>query len=140
MSAPPPLDRLLETALYVDDLAAARAFYVRTLGGSVLLDSSRLVAVDVGGHGVLLLFQRGATGEPLPTPGGVVPPHGATGQQHVAFAIPAAALDLWRAHLAARGIAIESEVRWPRGGTSLYVRDPDGHSVEFVTPGLWATY
>lgn len=26
------------------------------------------------------------------------------------------------------------------GGESVYVRDPDGHSVELVTPGLWAIY
>lgn len=140
MSDAPALRRLLETALYVDDLAAAREFYVGALGVAVLLDTPRLLALDVSGASVLLLFQRGATGEPLPTPGGVVPPHGASGAQHIAFAVDTDALDAWRAHLAARGIAIESEVRWPRGGTSLYVRDPEGHSVELVTPGLWATY
>ena len=26
------------------------------------------------------------------------------------------------------------------GGTSLYFRDPDGHSVEIATPGVWETY
>ncbi|HEX2778178.1 MAG TPA: VOC family protein [Gemmatimonadaceae bacterium] len=140
MHAPPAIDRVLETALYVDDLAAARGFYAGTLGGAILLDTPRLVALDVAGRSVLLLFQRGATSEPLPTAGGVVPPHGGTGIQHLAFAVDASALDAWRAHLVASGVAIESEVRWPRGGTSLYVRDPDGHSVELVTPGLWATY
>ena len=140
MLTAPPLARLLETALYVDDLARARGFYVDMLGARVLLDSARLVALDVAGVSVLLLFQRGATLEPLPTPGGVVPPHGAHGVQHLAFAIAADALDAWRTHLARSGVAIESEVRWPRGGTSLYIRDPDGHSVELVTPGLWATY
>ena len=140
MSDAPPLDRLLETALYADDLGALRAFYVGTLGCRALLETPRVVALDVSARSVLLLFQRGATGEPLPTAGGIVPPHGAGGAQHVAFAVDAAALDAWRAHLVASGVAIESEVRWPRGGTSLYVRDPAGHSVEFVTPGLWATY
>ena len=140
MSDAPALRRVLETALYVEDLAAARAFYVDTLGARVLLDTQRLLALDVSGASVLLLFQRGATSEPLPTPGGVVPPHGASGSQHVAFAIDADALDAWREHLVASGVVIESEVRWPRGGTSLYVRDPAGHSVEFVTPGLWKTY
>lgn len=137
---PPPLRRLLETALYVDDLARARAFYADAMGAAVLLDTPRLVALDVAGVSVLLLFRRSATTEPLVTPGGIVPPHEGTGPQHLAFAIETEALDAWRAHLAARGIPLESEVRWPRGGTSLYLRDPDGHSVELVTPGLWATY
>ena len=38
------------------------------------------------------------------------------------------------------GIAIESRVIQSHGGTSLYIRDPDGHSVEMATPGLWATF
>jgi catechol 2,3-dioxygenase-like lactoylglutathione lyase family enzyme len=31
-------------------------------------------------------------------------------------------------------------VRWPRGGESIYFRDPDGHLVELATPGLWDNY
>lgn len=139
-STMPSIRRVLETALYCDDLARARGFYVDVLGARVLLDTARLVALDVGGASVLLLFQRGATREPLPTPGGVVPPHGASGAQHLAFAIDASELDAWRTRLVASAVPIESEVTWPRGGTSLYVRDPDGHSVELVTPGLWETY
>ena len=147
MSAPvhtplPPaqLDGVLETALYVADLAAARAFYADVLGCAPLLDTPRLVALDVAGRSVLLLFQRGATEAALPTSGGLVPGHGAAGVQHLAFAVTAAALPAWAARLATAGVAVESRVRWPRGGESLYVRDPDGHSVELVTPGLWATY
>ena len=138
--AAPPLDRVLETALYVDDLPRARAFYVDVLGAALLLDSARLVALDVAGRSVLLLFQRGATHDPLPTPGGVVPPHGASGVQHFAFAIARDAVDAWRAHLERRGVPIESEVTWPAGGTSLYLRDPEGHSLELATPGLWRTW
>jgi catechol 2,3-dioxygenase-like lactoylglutathione lyase family enzyme len=132
--------RLIETALYVSDLGRSRAFYCDLLGAQILLDSTRLLALGVGGQSVLLLFQRGATTEPLETPGGVVPPHGASGVQHFAFAIPADTLQLWRTHLARAGVPVESEVHWPRGGTSLYLRDPDNHSVELITPGLWAIY
>ena len=141
MSAPPPPPgRILETALYVDDLERSRAFYVGIVGASALLDTERLLALDVAGASVLLLFRRGATLEPLQAPGGMVPPHGGEGAQHLAFAIDAGQHDAWESHLRASGVAIESRVQWPRGGRSLYVRDPDGHSVEFVTPGLWATY
>ncbi|MDQ3950067.1 MAG: VOC family protein [Gemmatimonadota bacterium] len=136
----PPLSRVVETAVYVSDLARSRAFYCDLLGTEVLLDTPRLLALSVGGQSVLLLFQRGATTEPLETPGGVVPPHGASGVQHFAFAITPEALGEWRDHLARSGVAVESEVRWPRGGTSLYLRDPDNHSVELITPGLWAIY
>jgi catechol 2,3-dioxygenase-like lactoylglutathione lyase family enzyme len=38
------------------------------------------------------------------------------------------------------GVSIEGEMEWPRGGTSLYFRDPDGHLVELATPGLWSIY
>ena len=134
------LDRILETALYVDDQQAARRFYVDLLGCTPLLETPRMLALDVAGRSVLLLFQRGATLEPLPSEGGVIPPHGGVGQQHMAFAIPANAIDGWAERLESAGVAIESRVRWARGGESLYVRDPDGHSVELATPGLWRTY
>jgi catechol 2,3-dioxygenase-like lactoylglutathione lyase family enzyme len=136
----PQIERIVETALYADDLPRARTFYVETLGFEPLLESARLVALSVGGQSVLLLFQRGATTEPLPTAGGVVPPHGAVGAQHLAFAIPPSALAGWVARLERLGVAIESRVRWPRGGESIYVRDPDGHSIELITPGLWSIY
>jgi catechol 2,3-dioxygenase-like lactoylglutathione lyase family enzyme len=134
------IERIIETAVYVDDLPRARAFYVETFGFEPLLESARLVALSVGGKSVLLLFQRGATTEPLATAGGSVPPHGAAGAQHLAFAIPRAALDGWISRLERLGIPLESRVHWPRGGESVYLRDPDGHSLELITPGLWSMY
>ena len=131
---------LMETALYVHNLQRARGFYTDIVGCDIMLDTGRLVALSVAGRNVLLLFQRGATEDPLPTPGGVVPEHGASGVQHLAFAIDAAAVPAWLDRLEEAGVPVESRVRWPRGGESVYVRDPDGHSVEFVTPGLWEIY
>jgi catechol 2,3-dioxygenase-like lactoylglutathione lyase family enzyme len=46
-------------------------------------------------------------------------------------------LRAWEDHLRSRDITVESRVGWPAGGTSLYFRDPDGHSLEVATPGLW---
>ena len=43
----------------------------------------------------------------------------------------------WRDRLASLGVAIESEIGWPQGGESIYVRDPAGNSVEFVTAAVW---
>ena len=134
------LNGVLETALYVSDLRRARDFYVDVFGCATLLDTPRLVALSVAGRSVVLLFQRGATEAPLPTAGGVVPGHGGSGVQHLAFAIAADTVDAWMERLTSAGVPVESRVRWERGGESLYVRDPDGHSVELATPGLWAIY
>jgi catechol 2,3-dioxygenase-like lactoylglutathione lyase family enzyme len=46
-------------------------------------------------------------------------------------------LEQWKKHLGSHGIEIEREVEWPRGGRSLYFRDPAGNLVELVTRGLW---
>lgn len=56
------------------------------------------------------------------------------------FAVAATAYAAWRERLVARGIAIESEATWGRGGRSLYLRDPDGHLLELITPGIWPIY
>lgn len=134
------MTRILETALYVADLGRAAAFYRGLFDATPLVDTPRLVALGIGGQSVLLLFQRGATEAPFPTPGGVVPGHGGSGIQHLAFAIDASELPTWLDRLSAAQVPIESRVRWERGGESVYFRDPDGHSVELVTPGLWAIY
>lgn len=140
MSVAPTIARVLETALYVDDLAAATAFYRDVLGLRVISEGPRLVALDAGGATVLLLFRRGATAAGAEFPGGRIPPHDSAGPAHVAFAVGAEALEGWERRLTERGVAVESRVRWERGGRSLYFRDPDRHSVELVTPGTWATY
>ena len=136
----PKLDRVLETALYVDDLERAARFYEQVLELPVLTSDARFRAYDVGGNNVLLLFQRGATLETVHLPGGTIPPHDGHGPLHVAFAIAAEALPIWEDRLESRNIEIEGRTEWPRGGRSIYFRDPDGHLLELATPGLWTTY
>ncbi len=122
------------------DLARAERFYEDVLGLPVLSSDARFRAYDVGGRSVLLLFRRGATLTTVKLPGGTIPPHDGHGPLHIAFAIAAEELTAWERRLEERGIAIEGRTAWPRGGHSLYVRDPDGHLLEFATPGLWAIY
>jgi catechol 2,3-dioxygenase-like lactoylglutathione lyase family enzyme len=136
----PRIERVVETALYVDDLPRAAAFYGDVLGLKVMSQGERLAAIDAGGATVLLLFRRGATLEGFRWPGGFIPPHDGSGPAHLAFAVTRAALDEWEERLQSRGIEIESRVTWSAGGRSLYFRDPDGHSVELVTPGTWDNY
>jgi catechol 2,3-dioxygenase-like lactoylglutathione lyase family enzyme len=59
---------------------------------------------------------------------------------HCAFAISSDELAAWKERLNARGVQIEGCMDWPRGGKSIYFRDPDGHLLELATPGLWPTY
>jgi len=131
--------RILETVLYCDDLARSAAFYQSLLNATPMLTGDRLVALDAGGGTVLLLFQRGNSG-PLDTAGGRVPGHDGGGPVHLAFAIDADETAAWETRLAELGLAIESRVRWERGGQSIYFRDPEGRSVELATPGLWPSY
>lgn len=129
--------RVLETALYVQDLDAAEQFYGGVLG------LERIARVDGRhvffrcGDAVVLLFDPQATASPSSDDDGAVPSHGATGAGHVAFAVKDADIAAWRTYLESHGIAIESEVTWPRGGRSIYVRDPAGNSVELASPLLW---
>ena len=135
----PTIRRILETALDCHDLRVTAAFYRGLFNAMPILDTERLVVFDAGEGTLLLLFQRG-NADALPTPGGVIPGHDAGGPGHFAFAIDAADLTGWEDRLAALNIPIESRVRWDRGGTSVYFRDPEGRLVELATPGLWPTY
>jgi catechol 2,3-dioxygenase-like lactoylglutathione lyase family enzyme len=136
----PRIDGILETSLYVGDLERAAAFWEGVMGLGVLAADSRFRAYDAGNRGVLLVFLKGATLETVTLPGGTIPPHDGAGHLHLAFAIAATDLAPWEARLADKGVAIEARTDWPRGGKSIYFRDPDGHLVELATPGLWKTY
>jgi catechol 2,3-dioxygenase-like lactoylglutathione lyase family enzyme len=136
----PTLVDLKETALYVDSLERAKTFYKDVLGLHALVEDERFCAFDVAGKHILLLFVRGASLRETALPGGIIPAHDGTGPLHVAFAVTSQELPQWEAQLEANGIEILSRVSWPRGGHSIYFRDPDGHLLELLTPGVWATY
>jgi catechol 2,3-dioxygenase-like lactoylglutathione lyase family enzyme len=136
----PEVTGVVETCLYVDDLERAAHFYEDVCEFKKLIGDQRFCALSVADRNVLLLFRRGATLESIPTPGGSIPPHDGAGQLHVAFSIPAAAEPGWRQRLAEREIEIESTVDWPRGGRSLYFRDPERRLLELITPGCWSIY
>jgi catechol 2,3-dioxygenase-like lactoylglutathione lyase family enzyme len=136
----PELSGVIETCLYVDDLERSIRFYEDVFELRKLIGDERFCALSVADRSVLLLFRKGGTLEAIATPGGSIPAHDGAGQLHLAFSIPAAAEAQWQKRLEERGIAIESTVNWPRGGRSLYLRDPDGHLLELITPGCWSIY
>ena len=140
VSAAPKIAGVLETALYVENLNRAAAFYENVLGLKPVNKDQRFAGYVAGPRSVLLLFKRGSTRETVHMPGGTIPPHDGQGTLHVAFAIPTDELDAWEQHLKSHDIAIEGRTDWPRGGKSVYFRDPDDHLLELATPGLWPNY
>jgi catechol 2,3-dioxygenase-like lactoylglutathione lyase family enzyme len=131
-------DGVLETVLYARDLEATETFWRDVLG---LVPFHTLPGRQIFyrcGNQVLLIFNPDATSVP-PGPGTLpVPPHGAKGEGHVCFRASAADIDLWRAHLEAKGVPIESDFVWPAsGGRSIYFRDPAGNCLEFAEPKIW---
>jgi catechol 2,3-dioxygenase-like lactoylglutathione lyase family enzyme len=138
--ARPSVAHILETSLYVCDISVSSQFYSRILGFPILGQEERMCALEVPGGGVLLLFRRGGSISPTETPGGNIPPHDGHGALHLCFAIPLLQLEAWERHFEIEGVTLESRVTQPNGGISLYFRDPDGHSLELGTPGLWLNY
>ncbi|MFU8863973.1 MAG: VOC family protein [Rhodobacterales bacterium] len=134
----PPLKGVLETALYVDDLVTARAFYGETLGLELVTEVEGRHAFFRLGDGMLLIFDPLSTIEP-PGPDDAlpVPPHGATGAGHACFAVGADDIDAWRGNLEGKDIRIEADFHWPNGARSVYFRDPAGNSLELATRSLW---
>jgi catechol 2,3-dioxygenase-like lactoylglutathione lyase family enzyme len=120
-------------------MTRARHFYQSIFGLEIMENDERFCAFRVG-HDVLLLFTEGGSNQPVQLQGGTIPPHETLGAGHFAFAISPDTLAEWRALLGERGIKIASEVRWERGGVSLYFRDSDNNLAELVTPGTWANY
>jgi catechol 2,3-dioxygenase-like lactoylglutathione lyase family enzyme len=130
----PKLTGLLESAIYVEDVDRAVRFYEGLFGFESIGADERLCALGIAGRQVLLICRRGLSGALA------FGSHDATGPQHLAFAIPADTLSDWLATLAERGVPIEHRRVWPRGGESVYFRDPDGHLLELATPGVWPIY
>lgn len=133
----PRIAGVLETALYVDDMARSAAFFSGVLGLAPMFESERLTAFDAGHGSVLLVFARGQSVDDVVTSRGTIPGHDGCGPLHMAFAIAGDDYEAWRERLTEHGVAVTQEVTWPAGGKSLYFNDPDGHVLELATPGLW---
>lgn len=127
------VEHILETCLYVDDLARAERFYTDVLG--LKLESGqdgRHVFFHCGDR-MLLLFNPLVSREPSDQ----FPSHGSFGPGHLAFGVREGDLAAWTAWFERHGVAIEKVIDWPRGGRSLYFRDPAGNCLELATPKIW---
>jgi catechol 2,3-dioxygenase-like lactoylglutathione lyase family enzyme len=129
---------ILETVLYVADLERAEIFYRDVMGLTFVSKAKGRQVFFRLGNQMLLIFNPAVTViAPLPQAKLPVPPHGATGQGHVCFKASAQEIDVWRAHLIAKGVSIEADFLWPSGGRSIYFRDPAGNCLEFAEPRIW---
>ena len=136
----PPITGILESSLYVSDVLCAANFYEQLFGFERMFMDDRLCALSVSGKQVLLLFKCGASLEEIQLAGGTMPPHDGGGQLHVAFSCSAEELPAWEEQLASHDVPVESRINWPRGGKSIYFRDPDENLLELATPGIWPIY
>jgi catechol 2,3-dioxygenase-like lactoylglutathione lyase family enzyme len=135
----PSIEGVVETAVYVDDLERAREFYEGTMLLSVMFEDERMCAYKVG-RSAFLVFKRGASNRNTEMKIGNIPAHDSSGPAHMAFAIAHDELRAWEMLLDEHGVGIEGRVKWPKGGESIYFRDPDGNLLELATPGLWENY
>lgn len=117
-----------EVALYVEDLERATKFYTEVLGLPLTAAFGEARFLQTGPNSTLILF----TIEGIQNRVSVIPAHGARGDQHVALAVPAAEMDVWRERLKAHGVEIEHEQDWSQGTRSIYFRDPDNNSLELI--------
>ena len=133
----PQVNGILETSLYVESPPRSVEFYRRVFGFEPIdldpkegvTDQTRLCPMRAGDRSVLLLFKKDATADT-----------NATGAIHVAFGISRSELPAWEAWLLQQRSTIELRKTWKYGGKALYFRDPDGHLLEVVAPGVWSIY
>jgi catechol 2,3-dioxygenase-like lactoylglutathione lyase family enzyme len=128
---------VLESALYVDDLDKAEAFYRDVLGLDCVGRTEGRHVFFRCGEAIVLLFNAAATRVASPGASLPVPVHGASGQGHLCFRATSPEMDQWIERLKSCGVAIEADFLWPSGGRSIYFRDPSGNSLEFGEPKIW---
>ncbi|WP_173934456.1 VOC family protein [Chelativorans sp. Marseille-P2723] len=129
---------ILEAALYVSNIDEAERFYGDVLGLECIARVEGRHIFFRCGDMVLLLFDPQATKvPPAPEARLPVPPHGCRGEGHLCFAATASEIEMWKRKLETRNIEIEADFEWPKGGRSIYFRDPFGNSLEFAEPRIW---
>jgi catechol 2,3-dioxygenase-like lactoylglutathione lyase family enzyme len=128
---------VLETVLYAKDLDATEAFYRDVLGLRPFASMAGRHLFYRCGAQVLLIFNPEATEVPPASGALPVPPHGARGPGHVCFRAAAVEIDAWVERLRAKGVAVEADFEWPKGGRSIYFRDPAGNCLEFAEARIW---
>ncbi|MFN0134771.1 MAG: VOC family protein [Phycisphaerae bacterium] len=131
---------IVETSLYFADLPRAIEFYRSALGLIPNSHDERMASYCIAPGQMLLFFRRGGTPHDMVCDAGTIPAHDGIGPTHLGLAIAEPDFDEWNSRLTAAGVTIVSEMRWSRGGRSVYFHDPERNLVELITPGIWPVY
>lgn len=110
------MSELVETALFTDDVEAAKVFYGRLVGAAPVAEWPGGAIYAAGGVKLLVHEHAGA------------PEGGPPNEDHFALGVPD--LDATAAALADEGFTFLVEPRDFDWGRSAYLRDPDGRLVE----------
>lgn len=126
------INSVKEVCLYTPDLPKTQAFYQDVLGFTVISQvPNRHVFFRVGNQ-VLLCFNPDVTRNEEK-----LPPHYASGVQHLAFEVPVEEYEDWKERIKKSGVKIIHEQQWTTDRYSFYFHDPSGHLLEIVPPGIW---
>jgi catechol-2,3-dioxygenase len=126
------IDGLAEVVLNVHDAPRAVAFYGGLLG---------LERMTPEGHPGPIFFRAGQATDRVPALLVLVPLSSGTQDfqdprvlHHLALTIPAAAFDAARATLTNAGVEVRDGKHPVLAVRTMYVTDPDGNEVEFISP------
>ncbi|MEQ8552640.1 MAG: VOC family protein [Cyclobacteriaceae bacterium] len=124
--------QIKETCLYVTDLDQTEAFYHGMLNMPIISKVADRHIFFRTGTSVLLCFIAESTRQEE-----VLPPHYASGKQHIAFEVPEKEYSKFKELIMEKGILITHEQEWKAQVKSFYFEDPDGHVLEIVPEGMW---
>lgn len=124
--------QIKETCLYVKDLRRTMAFYMDTLGLEMIsYVKESHVFFRVGSSVLLCFLEKPVREQDIP------PPHYASGVIHIAFEAPEGEYESIREEVESNEIEIIHDHLWDKGHRSFYFKDPDGHLLEVIEPGMW---
>lgn len=126
------ITQIKETCLYISDLDEAEAFYGGLLVFPVISKVDGRHIFFRCGSSVLLCFVPEVT--KIET---TLPPHFATGKQHLAFEVAKDDYAHTKERLIKKGIKIMHVQKWSEYLESFYFEDPFGHVLEVVPTGIW---
>lgn len=127
------ISKIKETCLYINDIESTYEFYNGVLGFECISNvPGRHAFFRVGGDVLLCFLPEASRNEKE------LPPHFATGPQHIAFEVEANNYDKVKSVLKKNGIKITHTQKWSSGMyESFYFEDPSGNVLEIVMNGMW---